>query len=154
MNEISSVSYKKPADKQKNFEETCYSFHHLIFVSKKRYKIFKNPKTREVCMEAIREMEKQYKYKIREIAFSIEGEHLHMDVDVPAKFSIMQTVQIFKSHSCSKVFEKIPNLKKRYPKGSIWSGWKHYGSIGPMTEDIVVNYIKKQDIEQTKISDF
>ena len=154
MKDITSESYKKPMDDEMGFEETCYSYHHLIFVTKKRYKLFKNPHTREVCQKAFKEIEERYGFKIKVGVFSEEGNHWHGEVDVPSKFSIMQTTQIFKSHSASKIFEEIPNLRKRYPKGSLWSGWKHYGSVGPMKEEVVQKYIVKQDIEQKKMTDF
>ncbi len=77
-----------------------------------------------------------------------------MIIDIPSKFSVQQTIQIFKSHSASRVFEKIPNFLKLYPDREFWSGWRYNGSIGPMTEHVVREYIRKQDITQKKINDF
>ena len=77
-----------------------------------------------------------------------------MIVNIPSKFSLQQTIQIFKSHSASKIFEKIPNFLKLYPDRQFWSGWRYNGSVGPMTEQVVKRYIQRQDIQQKKLDDF
>lgn len=58
------------------------------------------------------------------------------------------------SHSASKIFQKIPNFLKLYPDREFWSGWRSNRSVGPMTEAVVKNYLKKQDITQKKLSEF
>ncbi|MFH0818123.1 MAG: transposase, partial [Candidatus Micrarchaeota archaeon] len=78
----------------------------------------------------------------------------HIVVNVPSKFSIQQTLQIFKSHSASRIFEEIPNFLKLYPDREFWSGWRYNGSVGPMTEETVRKYIRKQDITQKKLPEF
>jgi len=151
MKDISSVSFKRIEDSK---EDARYSWHHLYFVSKKRYKVFGKEKTIQVCMEAFKEVERDFGYKIRELSFSKEEDHIHMIVDIPSKFSVQQTIQIFKCHSSSKIFKEIPNFRLRYPKGSFWSRWKYNGTVGPMNEKVVVEYIRRQDKFQSRIADF
>ena len=67
---------------------------------------------------------------------------------------MQQTIQIFKSHSASKIFELIPNFLKMYPDREFWSGWRYYGSVGPMTEQVVKEYIRRQDVSQKKLPEF
>ena len=80
--------------------------------------------------------------------------HLHMIVDVPGRFSMNQTLQIFKSHSARRLFELSAGLCKRYPRRELWSDYRYNGSIGPMSEPIVKGYIQKQDIQQRRLGDF
>ena len=103
---------------------------------------------------AFHEVEERFGFKIRELGFGEDFKHVHLIVNVPSKFSIQQTLQIFKSHSASRIFEEIPNFLKLYPDREFWSGWRYNGSVGPMTEDTVREYIRKQDITQKKLSEF
>ena len=131
-----------------------YNWQHLYFVSKKRYAVFRREITREICIKAFKEVEKQFGFKIRELGFGEDFAHVHLIVNVPSNFSVQQTLQIFKSHSASKIFEEIPNFQKRYPDREFWSGWRYNGSVGPMTEETVKRYIQKQDISQRRLSEF
>lgn len=131
-----------------------YNYQHIYFVSKKRRKVFKKDKTINACREAFYEAAEKFGFEIRELGFGDDYSHVHMILDIPSKFSIQQTIQIFKSHSASKIFEKIPNFLKLYPDREFWSGWRYNGSIGPMTEIVVKKYIQRQDITQKRLADF
>lgn len=134
--------------------EGRYNYQHMYFVSKKRYKVFKKEKTREVCRIAFYESAKRFGFEIREFGFGDDYAHVHIIVNIPSKFSVKQTIQIFKSHSSSMIFERIPNFLKRYPDKEFWSGWRYNGSTGPMTEQVVKKYIQKQDITQKRMTEF
>jgi len=131
-----------------------YNYQHIYFVSKKRKRVFRKQKTIDACRAAFYEAAERFGFTIRELGFGEDFAHVHMIVDIPSKFSVQQTIQIFKSHSASRIFERIPNFLKLYPDREFWSGWRYNGSVGPMTEQIVKNYIQKQDITQKRISDF
>ena len=134
--------------------EGRYNWQHLMLRVKYNYRIFRNPKTIQCVKDAFSEIEQNFGFKIREIGFGEDLAHVHMVVEVPSKFSMCQTLQIFKSHSASRVFERIPNLKKRYPRGEFWSGYRYNGSVGPMTFNTVKSYIQKQDVLQKTLGEF
>lgn len=131
-----------------------YNWQHIYFVSKKRYCVFRKEKTREVCRHALYEAAKQFDIGIRELGFGEDFAHVHLEVNVPSRLSMSQIFQILKSHSASKIFELIPNFLKRYPDREFWSGWRYSGSVGPMTEQTVRDYIRRQDISQKKLVEF
>jgi REP element-mobilizing transposase RayT len=141
-----------------NFEEiktdARYNWQHLYFVSKKRRRVFRKQKTIDCVVAAFQEVEEKFGYEIRELGFGEDLSHVHMIVNVPSVFSLKQTIQIFKSHSASKIFRDIPNFLKLYPDREFWSGWRYNGSVGPMTEKTVKHYIQKQDIRQRKLAEF
>jgi len=130
----------------KNASDFQYNFEHIVLVSKYRFKVFKNPKTQKVVADAFQEVEMQYKIKIREFAFGDDYAHVHMEVNVPNNLSMEQVIQILKSHSASKVFKEMPNYIKRYPKRSFWGGQYSNSSVGPVGENIIQNYIRRQDV--------
>ena len=37
---------------------------------------------------------------------------------------------MLKSHSSARIFGEMPNFRKRYPRGSFWSGYQHHQSAG------------------------
>ena len=131
-----------------------YNWQHVYFVSKKRRRVFLKEKTRAACKAAFEETAQQFDFEIRELGFGGDYTHVHIMLNVPSRFSMQQTIQIFKSHSASKIFELIPNFLKMYPDREFWSGWRYYGSVGPMTEQVVKEYIRRQDVSQKKLPEF
>jgi len=95
-----------------------------------------------------------YGFTIRELGFGEDYAHVHFIVNVPFKYSIEDTLEILKSHTSSRIFQEIPNFEKRYPNRTFWSGWKYSGSVGPVTEETVKNYIRRQDVSQQRLTDF
>ena len=132
--------------KNKKESDFQYNFQHIVLVSKYRFKVFKNPKTQGIIVEAFREVESQYNIRIKEFSFGDDYAHLHMEVNVPSKLSVSQVMQIFKSHSASKIFREMPNYIKRYPKKNFWGGQPGSTSVGPVGEHVIQNYIRKQDV--------
>ena len=130
------------------------NWQHIYFVSKKRRHVFKKEKTREACRRAFYESAERFGFEIREMGFGEDFAHVHMIVNIPSQLSVEQTIQIFKSHSASNIFRDVPGFLKMYPDREFWSGWRYNGSIGPMTEKVVKNYIQKQDISQKKLTEF
>ena len=132
----------------KNIKELdwVYNFQHVVLVSKYRFKVFKNPKTQKVVADAFREIESQFNIRIKEFSFGDDYAHVHMEVNVPRNLSMQQVEQILKSHSASKVFKEMPNFIKRYPDKHFWGGQPSGTSVGPVGENIIQNYIRRQDV--------
>ena len=123
-----------------------YNFQHIVLVSKYRFKVFKDPKTQKIVADAFREVEMQFDIKIKECSFGEDYAHVHMEINVPSKLSMEQVVQILKSHSASKVFKEMPNFIKRYLRREFWGGQLTGTSVGPVGENIIQNYIRRQDV--------
>jgi REP element-mobilizing transposase RayT len=131
-----------------------YNWQHLMLRTKYSFRLFRNPKTVANVKKAFEEIEQTFGFKIRELGFGEDFAHIHLIVEVPGRFSMNQALQIFKSHSASRLFEQSEGLRKRYPRGELWSGYRYNGSIGPMTEPAVKTYIQKQDIQQRTLAEF
>ncbi len=130
----------------KNVSKFQYNFQHIVLVSKYRFRVFKNPKTQKIVATAFQETEIQYKIRIKEFSFGEDYAHVHMEVNVPSTLSIKQVIQILKSHSASKIFAEMPNFIKRYPKRNFWGGQHSATSVGPVGENVIQKYIRKQDV--------
>ena len=125
------------------------NLYHLVFVPKCRYNVFRNENTVRACKEAFEEVEKYYKLKLEEIEF--QENHVHLMVHIPARLSISFVVQLLKGVSAKRIFEKVPNLRFRYPRGSFWSRFKYYGTVGPITIEAVRRYIEAQDVHHERL---
>ena len=104
----------------------------MMFVIKKRYNCFRKQSVINTCTEAFREFE-AFGFEFGEIGFG--GTHVHMSVDVPKKYSIQRAETMLKSRSAKRIFDIHPGFRKRYPKGSFWSGYEHHESIGKNREE-------------------
>jgi len=120
------------------------NLYHLVFVSKCRYRVFRNEFTKKVCVDSFHEVEQKYGLKVEELEF--QEDHVHLMVHIPAKLSVSFAVQLLKGVSARRIFDASPKLKLRYPRGSFWSRFKYYGTVGPMTIDTVRKYIGAQDV--------
>ncbi|MFH1785147.1 MAG: IS200/IS605 family transposase [Candidatus Micrarchaeota archaeon] len=125
------------------------NLYHLVFVSKYRYNVFKNEFTKKSCEAAFHEVEKNYGVRVDELEF--QNDHVHLMVHIPAKLSVSFAVQLLKGISAKRIFENSAGLQKRYPRGSFWSRFKYYGTVGPMTADAVKKYIGAQDIHHEQL---
>ncbi len=114
----------------------------MMFVCKCRYNCLRKQSVMNDCEAAFREFE-HCGFKFGPIGFG--GNHTHFRVDVPKRYSIEVAEIMLKSRSSEKIFEKHPNFRKRYPRGSFWSGYEHHESTG--VKDIVAadKYILSQE---------
>jgi len=122
----------------------------LVFVSKCRYKVFRNEKTLNACKDAFKEVEANHGIILEEASFP--ENHVHSFANIPPNLSIQKAIQLLKGVSSRRIFQAVPNLRKRYPRGSFWSGYYNYSSVGPQTESVVKEYILNQN-EHHQISD-
>jgi REP element-mobilizing transposase RayT len=135
----------KGVDKELGWQ---YNWEHVVFVTKQRKKNFKKEYNREVVRAAIAEAAAKFGIEIKEFSFGDDFAHVHMELDIPNTLSVIQVIQILKSHSASVIFQKIPNFRKLYPRGSFWGYQYSDSSVGPVGEHIIQNYIRRQDISQ------
>lgn len=113
----------------------------MMFVCKCRYNCLRKQSVMNDCEEAFREFE-SHGFEFGPIGFG--GNHTHFRVNVPKRYSITDAEIMLKSRSSMRIFEKHPNFRKRYPRGSFWSGYEHHESTGRKDMDEADNYIQKQ----------
>ena len=99
----------------------------MMFVTKYRFNCFLKQSHIDACTEAFRELE-AFGFEFDELGFA--GNHTHFLVNVPKRYSIQVAEIMLKSRSAQRMFEKHHGFRKRYPKGSFWSGYEHHESTG------------------------
>jgi REP element-mobilizing transposase RayT len=111
-----------------------------MFMAKCRYKVFGKQKTIDACVEGFRELE-ALGFEFGKIGFA--DNHVHFSVNMPKRYSVEDAETMLKSRSSQLIFAQIPNFRKRYPRGSFWSGYEHHESIGRDREE-AEDYIESQ----------
>ena len=139
-------------DSAKNIEPAAkglgskYNFQHFVFVTKYRYKMFRNPKTIGVIKKAFYDAAERHKLSIKELSFGEDFAHVHMEVSVPINMTVAKAAQLLKGYSSYIIFKEIPNHRLRYPQGHFWGVDFSCGSVGPRNKEALQRYIHRQDI--------
>lgn len=124
-----------------------YNHQHMVFVTHYRNKIFRYQEVIDTVRSAITEMCEKLDVEIIVFSFGDTYDHVHMEINIPNKYPVAKIAQALKSHSASLAL-KVPICKSWFLKGSFWNGGYSNSSVGFATEDVVRNYITKQDISR------
>ncbi|VVB98988.1 Transposase IS200 like protein [uncultured archaeon] len=134
VNVLSSVSCKNEKDTRNNWVT-------FMFKCKSAYYCFEKQSHIDTCAAAFKEHER-FGFEFREIGFG--GNHVHFQVNVPKRYSLTTAEIMLKSKSSLRIFEQHPGFRKRYPRGSFWSGYEHHQSTGLQDIDESAEYIRNQ----------
>jgi REP element-mobilizing transposase RayT len=141
MNSMNLVSGSYKVNPRKNERiDTRNSWNELMFVAKCRYNVFGKQKTIDACIEGFLSLRSQG-FEFGQVGFA--GTHVHFSVNIPKRYSVEDAETMLKSRSSQLIFARIPNFRKRYPRGSFWSGYEHHQSIGKDRMQSS-NYIRSQ----------
>jgi len=115
--------------------------YHIVLVPKYRYKVFQ----KEV-KEAVRDELKKLCLWLR-IAI-VEGhvteDHVHICVAIPPKLTVAEVVGTLKGKTAIRMFNKFPELRKRYWGSHFWSRGYYVSTVG-RNEEVIREYIRNQD---------
>jgi len=137
MENVSSGCYKKLEGDTRNNWVT------MMFTTKNRYMCFRKQSYINTCVESFYELER-FGFEFGDFGFA--GNHVHFPVNVPKKYSIDDAEIMLKSRSAKRIFEKHPGFRKRYPKGSFWSGYEHHESTGLKNLEESSDYCRNQQL--------
>ena len=112
---------------------------HFQWCTKYRYNVFKSLRLKNICVVAIEEAAKRAKIEI--IDLEIDIDHVHVIANLPMTMNPTKALQLLKGFSARVVFKLVPNLRKRYPRGHLWSPGKFAASIGHITLEKAKAYL-------------
>ena len=122
----------------------AYDIHyHLVIVMKYRRKIFVKQEYVKYLCHITREIAQRYEFEIEELGS--DGDHVHILVSAPPRFSPSKIMQIIKSITGRMIFKKFPEIKKQLWGGELWSDGGFVGTIGQtLGLENMRKYIKRQ----------
>ncbi|MFC1869599.1 IS200/IS605 family transposase [Thermodesulfobacteriota bacterium] len=127
---------------------SVYKIRYHIVTAVKYRKPLLNTEVEECIKETLRGISERYEIIIDEIGF--DKNHIHIFCGASPKLSPLRIIEIIKSITARKVFEKFPKIKKKELwGGEFWSDGKYIGTVGEATsEKTIRNYIKNQSIDK------
>ena len=116
--------------------------YHIVCPAKYRRVVFSEEvdiALKEVCIQ----IENRYEMKFLEIG--TEKDHVHFLVQSVPMYSPSKIVQIIKSITAKKIFEKYPEIKKTLWGGEFWTRGYYIGSTGKHgDEEMIKTYVRNQ----------
>ena len=125
-----------------------YCHYHIVWTPKYRFRILTG-KTKEEIENCIRVYAEQLKIKIVEM--SVQIDHVHVLLMVPPKKSISAVVGTLKGKSAIKVFNIVPELRKRYWGNHFWARGYCVDTVG-LDFEMIRRYVKYQE-KQERLSE-
>lgn len=132
----------------------------MMFATKYRFDCFLKQSHIDTCTSAFHEFE-SLGFAFGTIGFG--GNHVHLQVDIPKRYSVQVAEGMLKSRSALRIFAAHPGFRKRYSRGSFWSEYEHHESAGRQDYNAAAAYIRDQqrhhnvvvvDDRQQKLSTF
>jgi putative transposase len=87
------------------------------------------------------------------LAGHVSKDHVHMLVSVPPHLSASKLVQYIKGYSSRKLQMEYKELNKQFWGRHLWARGYFVESSGNVTDEVIAEYIKNQDIEENMKSD-
>ena len=116
--------------------------YHIVWITKYRYKVLRGKiafRLRELIRQGCEAR------NIIIVKGSISSDHVHMLVSCPPNISVSDMIQYLKGRSSKKLQEDFPELKKKYWGQHLWATGYFCRSVGTVTDEIIKEYIEKQD---------
>ena len=133
-----SGSFKVDGRAQRDTRNNWVTF---MFNTKCRFNCFLKQSHIDTCTAAFFEL-KAFGFEFGTIGFA--GNHVHFQVNIPKEYSVEDAETMLKSRSSRRMFEHHPGFRKRYPRGSFWSGYEHHESTGRKDYAASAAYVRDQ----------
>ena len=117
--------------------------YHIILITKYRRKCLDSIK--EQVLEAFRYTEEHSHLKIHYM--NTDKDHIHLLVSFPPEYSISQTISRLKQCTTNYLYREYESYLRRFywrKKRILWSDSYFCSTIGSVSEEKVVEYIKNQ----------
>jgi len=74
----------------------------------------------------------------------VTKDHVHICVAIPPKLTVAEVVGTLKGKTAIRMFNKFPDLRKRYWGSHFWSRGYYVSTVG-RNEEVIKEYIRNQD---------
>ena len=116
--------------------------YHVVFCPKYRYKILSKDVKNYVTEQIYRLCNQKDGVEVLEL--NVQEEHIHLLVSIPPKYAVSEFMGFLKGKLALKMFDRFPELRKRYWGQHVWSRGYCVSTVG-LDEDKVSKYVKWQN---------
>ena len=118
-----------------------WSTWHFEWCTKYRYRMLGREDIKNLCLVAIREAAKRHSMEI--IDLEVDVDHVHVIVSIPLTMAPSKALHLLKGLTSKLMFQLVPNFRKRYQKGHLWSPGKFMAPVGHITVEKAKQYLEE-----------
>ena len=124
--------------------------YHLVWITKYRKPVI----TGQIAIRA-RELIRMIcqSNEVEILAGHVGSDHIHLLVSVPPHLSASKLVQYIKGNTSRKLQMEYKELNKQFWGQHLWARGYFVASSGNVTDEIIAQYIKDQDLEEKTRTD-
>ena len=116
--------------------------YHIVWCVKYRRKVL-TQQISDYLINDINSIAKEKGFTVIEAKVG-DGDHIHVFVSVPPKFSITTIVSYLKGITGRHLFMAFPEIKQKLWKGHLWNDSYFVESIGSTSSENIIRYIERQ----------
>src|SRR3989338_4682833 len=124
-----------------------WSIWHFEWVTKYRYRVFKDAELQKLCGIAFEEAARRYRFSLED--YEIQPDHVHILAHLRPSMSPSRAVGLIKGYSSRLLFlaakEKLAGYYKWNAEKSLWGDGKFMASVGHITLEKAKEYMEKQE---------
>ena len=121
--------------------------YHIVWIPKYRRKVLYK-ELRQYLGEMLRELAKQKECTIEE--GHLMGDHVHILISIPPKYSVSQVVGFLKGKSAIAIARNYLGRKRNFSGQSFWARGYHVSTVG-RDEEKIRKYIQHQEREDKRL---
>ena len=130
----------------RQFKKLAHSLYeckyHIVFCPKYRYKILEGEVREYVTQQIYRLCDQKDGVEVLEV--NVQAEHVHVVLSIPPKYAVSDMMGFLKGKLALRLFDKFPELRKRYWGQHVWSRGYCVSTVG-LDEERIRKYVKWQD---------
>ena len=125
-----------------------WSMCHMEWVTKYRYKVFRDEDLKTLCLILLDECAKRHNFRIEEK--EVKSDHVHVLVSLRPSMSPSKAMSLLKGYTSRLLFrlkeEKLSSWYSRsFRERSLWGDGKFMGSVGHISLEKAKEYLIKQE---------
>jgi putative transposase len=115
--------------------------YHVVFCAKYRYKI-RQAEVRQYVTQQISRLCSQ-KDGVAVLEVNVQPDHVHVVRSIPPKYAVSELMGFLKGKMALRLFDRFPQLRKRYWGQHVWSRGYCVSTVG-LDEERIRKYVKWQ----------
>ena len=116
--------------------------YHVVFCPKYRYRILKDEVAESVRQQSYQLVQQQEGVEVLEL--NIQEDHVHLVLWIPPKYAVSEIMGFLKGKLAIRVFERFPQLGRRYWGRHLWARGYCVSTVG-VDEEMIRQYVRWQE---------
>ncbi len=145
---------KQEVKRMENYRKTAHSTYdlkyHIVWITKYRKPAITGKiasRTRELIRQVCKENDTEI------LAGHVSKDHIHLLVSAPPYLSVSKLVQYAKGYSSRKLQMEYKEINKEFWGQHLWARGYFAASSGNVTNEVIAEYIRTQDIAEHQKGD-